>query len=137
MQEKEKESRSASNDPPPLFRAGLCFPSSFPLFLIFVLILHLHLFGAPASVGLAHVGRRLDGGDELENDVADTNEADDGAGEDAQDAVVQEDGADKDVEGAATDEGEEEGGVARDLGRDLELEETGCCACGNKKGFLC
>lgn len=35
--------------------------------------------------------------------------------------------ADKDVKGTATDEGEEEGGVAGDLGRDLELEETDGC----------
>lgn len=38
---------------------------------------------------------------------------------------MQQDRADEDVESAAADEGEEEGGVARDLGRDLELEEAG------------
>lgn len=86
----------------------------------------LHLLGAPAGIGLAHVGGRLDGGDELEHNVADADEADDGAGDNAQPAVVQQDRADKDVEGAAADEGEEERGVSRDLGWDLELEEAGC-----------
>lgn len=85
----------------------------------------LDLLGAPAGVGLPHVGGRLDGGDELEDDVAHTDKPDDGAGDDAQHAVVQQDGAHEDVEGAAPDEGEEEGGVARDLRRDLELEEAG------------
>lgn len=85
----------------------------------------LYLLGAPAGIGLPHVGGGLDGGDELEDGVADADEADDGAGDYAQDVAVQEDGADKDVEGAAADEAEEEGGVARDLGRDLELEEAG------------
>lgn len=41
--------------------------------------------------------------------------------------AVEQDGADEDVEGAAADEAEEEGGVARDLGRNLELEEAGGC----------
>lgn len=87
----------------------------------------LYLLGAPAGVGLPHVGGGLDGGDELEDGVADADEADDGAGDYAQDVAVQQDGADEDVEGAAADEAEEEGGVARDLGRDLELEEAGGC----------
>lgn len=105
-----------------------------PLLFFFSSPLLLHLLGAPAGVGLAHVGGRLDAGDELEDDVADADEADEGAGDDAQHAVVQQDRADKDVKGAAADKGEEEGGVARDLGRDLELEEadgygkSGCCA---------
>lgn len=85
----------------------------------------LHLLGAPAGVGLPHIGRRLDRRDEFENDVADADEADDGARDDAQHAVVQQNRADKDVESAATNEGEEEGGVARDLRWDLELEEAG------------
>lgn len=57
-----------------------------------------HLLGAPAGVGLAHVGGRLDGGDELEHDVDDADQADDRAGDDAQDVVVEEDGADEDVD---------------------------------------
>lgn len=87
------------------------------------LVLFLDLLGAPALVGLAHIGGRLDGGDELEDGVGDTDEADDGASDDAQGTVVEQDGTDKDVKGTATDEGEEEGRVARDLRRDLELEE--------------
>lgn len=58
----------------------------------------LHLLGAPAGVRLAHVGRRLDGGDKLEGDVADADDADDGAGDDAEDVVVEQDAADKDVD---------------------------------------
>ncbi len=83
----------------------------------------LDLLGAPALVGLAHVGGGLDGGDELEGDVADADEADDAARDDAQDAVVEQDAADEDVEGAAAGEGEEEGRVPRQLRRDLELEQ--------------
>lgn len=83
----------------------------------------LYLLGAPALVGLAHVGGGLDGGDELEGDVGEADQADDAAGDNAQDAVVEEDGADEDVEDAAAEEAEHEGGIARDLGRDLELEE--------------
>lgn len=89
----------------------------------------LHLFRTPASVGLPHVRRRLNAGDEFEDDVADTDETDNGAGDNAQDSVVEQDRADKDVKGAATDEGEEEGGVAGDLGWYLELEETDGCFC--------
>lgn len=87
----------------------------------------LHLLGAPAGVGLPHVGRRLNRRDELQNDVADTDKTNNGASNDAQHTVMQQDRADKDVKGAATDEGEEEGGVARDLGWDLEFEKTGGC----------
>lgn len=86
---------------------------------------YLHLLGTPAGIGLSHVGRRLDGRDEFQDDVADADEANDGARDDAQHAIVQQDRADKDVESAATDKGEQEGGIARDLGWDLELEEAG------------
>lgn len=58
----------------------------------------LDLLGAPAGVGLAHVGGRLDGRDELEDGVADTDQADDGAGNDAEDAAAEEDGSDEDVD---------------------------------------
>lgn len=58
----------------------------------------LDLLGTPALVGLAHVGRGLDGGDELECDVGDADEADDGAGDDAQNVIGEEDGADEDVD---------------------------------------
>lgn len=58
----------------------------------------LDLLGAPAGVGLAHVGRGLNGGDELEDGVADANEADEGAGNDAEDAAAEEDGSHEDVD---------------------------------------
>ena len=58
----------------------------------------LDLFRTPAGIGLAHVRGGLDGWDELENDVGDTDDADDGAGNYAQDAVVEQDGADEDVD---------------------------------------
>ena len=57
------------------------------------------------------------------SDVRIDDEGDDGASDDAQEAVIEEDGADEDVEDAAAEEGEHEGGVARDLGGDLELEQ--------------
>lgn len=84
---------------------------------------HLDLLGAPALVGLAHVGGGLDGGDELEGDVADADDADDGARDDAQHVVVQQDATHEDVEGAPPREREQERRVPRQLRRDLELEE--------------
>lgn len=87
--------------------------------------LPLYLLGAPAGVGLPHVGGGLNRGDELKDSVADANEANNRARDYAQDVAVEQDGADEDVEGAAADEAEEEGRVARDLGRYLELEEAG------------
>lgn len=49
---------------------------------------------------------------------------------------MEQDRADEDVEGAAADEGEEEGGVAGDLGRDLELEEAdGCFWCARARAW--
>ena len=120
----------------------------------------LDLLGAPAGIRLAHVRRRLNGGDELEDDVGDADEADNGTGNDSERAHVEHDGANEDVDwcgelvsdspmvvasisramrrkgtGAATsmlgsltdtttEEGEQERGIARDLGRDLELEES-------------
>ena len=119
----------------------------------------LDLLGAPAGIRLAHVRRRLDGGDELEDDVSNADETDDGTGNDSERAHVEHNGADKDVDWRArsvlegystvlaprengrgcaqlrrsmlglltdttTEEGEQERGIARDLGRDLELEES-------------
>ncbi len=62
----------------------------------------LHLLGAPAGIRLAHVGRGLDGRDKLENDIGNTDEADDGAGNDPEDGSVEEDAANKDVDCAGT-----------------------------------
>ena len=58
----------------------------------------LDLLRAPAGISFPHVGRGLDGGDEFEDDVGDTDEADNGACDDAEDAVVEEDASDKDVD---------------------------------------
>lgn len=58
----------------------------------------LHLLGAPAGIGLAHVGRRLNGGHKLEHAVGQTDDADNGASNDAQGVVVEEDGADENVD---------------------------------------
>lgn len=89
--------------------------------------LFLHLLSTPTGVGLPHVGRRLNRWDKLQDDIADTDETDNGASNDAQHTVMQQDRTNKYVEGAATDEGEEKRGVARDLRWDLEFEETGGC----------
>jgi hypothetical protein len=59
---------------------------------------HLDLLGTPALVGLAHVGGGFDGGNELEDDVADTGDADDGGGNLTQDVSVKDDAADEDVD---------------------------------------
>ena len=58
----------------------------------------LDLLGAPALVGFPHVGGRLDGRDELEDDVDDAGEADDGAGDDGQGVLAQDDGTDEEVD---------------------------------------
>lgn len=48
----------------------------------------LDLLSAPASISLAHVGRGLNGRDELEDGVADTNESNDRSGDNAEDATT-------------------------------------------------
>lgn len=58
----------------------------------------LDLLSTPTLIRLAHVRRRLDGGNELEDEVANTDETDDGAGNVTQHPVVQQDGADEDVD---------------------------------------
>lgn len=58
----------------------------------------LHLLGAPAGIGLAHVGRRLNGGHKLKHAVGQADDADNGASNDAQGVVVEEDGADENVD---------------------------------------
>lgn len=110
----------------------------------------LDLLCAPASIRLAHVRGWLDGRDELERGVRDTDKANYGAKDDLPCRfIVENDAADEDIDwfavrqtqgrrsapraqgriaqltDTAADEGEEERGVAGDLRRDLELEKTG------------
>lgn len=58
----------------------------------------LDLLSTPAGVGLAHVGRGLDRGDELENGVADTDHANDATGDVVEDVVAEEEAAEEDVD---------------------------------------
>ncbi len=58
----------------------------------------LDLLGAPAGIGFPHVGRRLNRRDELKGDIADSDESDDRASDDPEDAVMKEDAADEDVD---------------------------------------
>lgn len=58
----------------------------------------LYLLGAPAGIGFAHIGRGLDGGDELENGVGDTDDANDSTRDFRPDRLTEEDGADEDVD---------------------------------------
>ena len=57
------------------------------------------LLGTPAgSIGLAHVARGFDGGDELEYDIGDTDDADDAAGDVLDNLVAEEQAAEKNVD---------------------------------------
>jgi hypothetical protein len=76
------------------------------------------------DVGLAHVARGLDGRDKLEDDVSDTDNANDTTSNLADDGCAKEKGADEDVEDTTADKGEQERSVSRNLGRDLELEQS-------------
>lgn len=59
----------------------------------------LDLLGAPAGIfGLAHVAGGLDGGDELEGDVAETDDTDDATSNLAKDEVAQQKAANEDVD---------------------------------------
>ena len=58
----------------------------------------LDLLGTPAGISFPHVGGRLDRGDELEDDVDDASEADDGAGDLGKGVVAKDDGADEEVD---------------------------------------
>lgn len=58
----------------------------------------LDLLSAPSLVRLAHVGRRLNRRNELEHDVSDTNDTDNGGSNLAQNGVVEQDTADEDVD---------------------------------------
>lgn len=101
---------------------------------------NLDLLSSPSSdIGFAHVGRGLNRGNPLESDVCDTSDADNGAGNLAEDTSSDDERTDEDVDykllalsflvswdigirtNTTSDEGEEEVGVARDLGRNLEF----------------
>lgn len=58
----------------------------------------LDLLSTPTLVGLAHVGRRLDGGDEFKDNVSDTGESNNAAGDIAKDVAMDQDGADENVD---------------------------------------
>lgn len=58
----------------------------------------LNLFGAPTRVAIAHVGGRLDRGDELENNVANANDDDDAAGNVIDGPAFQAQATDQDVD---------------------------------------
>ncbi|KAF7560504.1 hypothetical protein G7046_g3645 [Stylonectria norvegica] len=60
---------------------------------------HLDLLGSPAgSLCIAHIARGLDGRDELEGDISDTNNADDSTGDLAEDMGTKEETSDEDVD---------------------------------------
>lgn len=59
----------------------------------------LHLLGAPpGGLSLAHVAGGLDRGDELEDDVAEADDAHDAAGDVADDLLAEEEAAEEDVD---------------------------------------
>lgn len=58
----------------------------------------LDLLSTPTLVRLAHVGGRLDGGDELQHHVGNTSDADDRGGDLAEDVAVQNDAANEDID---------------------------------------
>lgn len=89
------------------------------------LIGFLDLLGTPASVfGLAHVGRGLDGGNELESDVGNTGDAHNATGDLAENTVADHQRAEEDVENTTADEGEHERRMSRNLRGDLELKKA-------------
>jgi hypothetical protein len=89
------------------------------------LIGFLDLLGTPASVfGLAHVGRGLDGGNELESDVGNTSKTNNATSDLAENAVAYHQGAEEDVKDTTADEGEHERRMSRNLRGDLELKEA-------------
>lgn len=81
-----------------------------------------NLLGAPALVGLAHVGWRFDRWDEFQNDVTDTKDADNRSSNVLQDMAVENETPDKDIENTTANEGEQEGRIAVDIVRDVGQE---------------
>lgn len=60
---------------------------------------HLDLLSSPSGdIGFAHVGRGLNRGNPLENDVCDTSDSDNGAGNLAEDTSSDDEGSDEDVD---------------------------------------
>jgi hypothetical protein len=89
------------------------------------LIGFLDLLGAPASVfGLAHVGRGLNGGDELESDVGKTGDTDDATSDVAEDIAAEDQRAEEEVEDTTADEGEHERRMSGNLRGNLELKKA-------------
>lgn len=85
---------------PPVF-AYLLLPTSLLASLVFFTrldLLAVHLLGTPALVGLAHVRRGLDGRDEFEHQVSDTDEANNGPGNVPQHMVVQHNRSGEDID---------------------------------------
>lgn len=58
----------------------------------------LDLLGAPAGIGLAHVAGGLDRGNKFEDDVCDTNDANNGTRDVLKDPRAQDEGAQEDVD---------------------------------------
>jgi hypothetical protein len=56
------------------------------------------LLGTPALVGLAHVRRRLDGGDEFQDGIRNAEETDDGTGNILQNVAMQDETSNEDVD---------------------------------------
>lgn len=83
----------------------------------------LDLLGAPADVSLSHVARGLDRGNELEGDVADTDDADSTTSNVANGVVAKEEASQKDIEDTTANERKEEVGISRNLRGDLELQK--------------
>lgn len=59
---------------------------------------HLDLLGAPADISLSHVARGFDRGNELEGDVADTNDTNSTASKVANEATAKKEASEKDID---------------------------------------
>lgn len=84
----------------------------------------LDLLGAPPAICLAHVARGFDRRDKLEGDVADADDANNDSCDGANDATAEKEATEEEVEDTSSGKGEEEWGVMRHLGRDLEFEQS-------------
>lgn len=90
----------------------------------FIVLTTSNLLGAPSTIGLSHVLGWLDARHKLENNVGDTNKANDGSEDFGQDMLFEKDRSGKDVENSTTNEREQERSVSGDLGRNLEFEKS-------------